>query len=716
MKKTRKTILSASAITAFSLTLALGLSANVDQTSQQQGAPLQGVHPPTQYGTPGERANQHHQSRLNVEQQDRPAQRSQAQMEERREYRTEQQETRMEQQPMLGQQHSQQDAVAQLGDGQSHKATDLLNKRLENHEGERLGSIEDLIIDVESGELEYVVVSAGGVLGIGGDLRAVPPAALSVSGEDRVVLNISSDRWEQAPTFERDQVAQLEQQSQEIESFYQQDQQFGATERSEIRTEREFGARDQQPQQQSDLQARDSDLEWQNRQQDQQTTEWGTTQRETETRRELRNDQRDTSPRAPAQNWQQRHQSADPHRLPGDPYGSPAEPSVLPPDRTEVQRDSHLRESTQMQQQEFGAREYETQAQELADDSRATEWRARAFEDDLRQAGASRESQERQTVFGARDHRDDRRMTTRTTERVELDSREKPGAPALNNPRLHFSHRGTERPSQDFVFGATQRQRVEEQRTYGQPDYRQEARQELNTEYDASQFGAPQREQQWEQRETQQWEQRETRQPAQMQEQQTMRQQDTMTQRDQTAMRGESNLKMASDLIGRNVSDQQQEEIGEISDFIVDLQSGRIEHTIVEATGQESGHYAVPLRQLQIDGQGDRVTLQSSRQQLQQAPRYDQRAARQQGGQQIYRYEEQRTETRREFGAPLREDEEPASQDEEVTQQQETTEFGAREAEPETTETTTRETETRTSPDGETTETQEEETEVETRD
>jgi len=44
-----------------------------------------------------------------------------------------------------------------------------------NSAGEKLGKIEDFMLDVESGRIRYAVLSFGGVLGIGNKLFAVPP-------------------------------------------------------------------------------------------------------------------------------------------------------------------------------------------------------------------------------------------------------------------------------------------------------------------------------------------------------------------------------------------------------------------------------------------------------------------------------------------------------------------------------------------------------------
>lgn len=701
MKNKYNKILSAGAITAFSLSLAVGLSAQVDQTTQQQGAPLQGNHP-GQYGTPGERdpgdpGHTPGEAAVVGEQEQEYGQRSRER--EFQQQRATQQEIRTDQsQQEVRTSESREDektlALSDRGQGKTLKATDLMEKQVENQDGEKLGTVEDLIVDVDSGELEFVVVSSGGILGIGGDLRAVPPGELSEQGEDRLVLDISSDRWEEAPTIERDEIARLgeEQQSEEIRSFYQQDSesiQFGSPEQRSSAQDQQKNEQELHIQEQQEQQEFGAREEQQIETEQTEQREWGDANR-TESSAELEASEqaRERSSHTPSQQWQERHRTAEPNRLPGDPQGAPAAPRALTPDRhgvqsdlqdqTSVEQNVELQEDVEIQQQEqqeFAGRQQETTVSEQdsyaaverdAPDSAATEWRARAFEEDLQRAEQNREMQFGSPQQRTRAHRE---------ARVEGETR---GAPALNNPRLHSSHRGTERERQEFALGSRQQADVEqsstgESRVYGQPTYRKEQRNVQRSRQEETR--QPQTE--WQQRQKS-----ERQRSTQMQDQRRGSRQDRM---DQTASRGEANLKMASDLIGENVQDQSQEEIGEISDLLVDLQSGRVQHTIV-TLDERDDRYAVPLRQLQVDEQGRRITLQSDRQRLERAPRYEQQSSGQ--SEEIFRYEEQE-ERRRTFGARQRDEEQDQAVEEQedsaeieesaTEEKSESREFGARE-------------------------------------
>jgi len=53
-------------------------------------------------------------------------------------------------------------------------ATSIIGDSVESPDGESLGKIEDLMIDLSSGCIDYVVLEYGATLGIGGKLFAIP--------------------------------------------------------------------------------------------------------------------------------------------------------------------------------------------------------------------------------------------------------------------------------------------------------------------------------------------------------------------------------------------------------------------------------------------------------------------------------------------------------------------------------------------------------------
>jgi sporulation protein YlmC with PRC-barrel domain len=74
-----------------------------------------------------------------------------------------------------------------------------------NTQSEKLGSIEDIMIDVRTGRVAYAVLSFGGILGLGEKLFAIPWGALTLDADRKCfVLDVPKERLEQAPGFDKD--------------------------------------------------------------------------------------------------------------------------------------------------------------------------------------------------------------------------------------------------------------------------------------------------------------------------------------------------------------------------------------------------------------------------------------------------------------------------------------------------------------------------------
>ena len=83
------------------------------------------------------------------------------------------------------------------------KATDIIGMTVNNYQNEKLGNVEDLALDVESGRIVQVMLSTGGFPGPGNKLTAVPPEALRHDAADKVLhLDASQARFEAAPRFD----------------------------------------------------------------------------------------------------------------------------------------------------------------------------------------------------------------------------------------------------------------------------------------------------------------------------------------------------------------------------------------------------------------------------------------------------------------------------------------------------------------------------------
>jgi len=92
------------------------------------------------------------------------------------------------------------------GPGPEVMAADTLEgDRVVNAEGEDLGTIQDIMIDVQRGCVAYAVMSRGGILGLGDKLYAIPWSAMTLDADrKRFVLDAAKERFDQAPGFDKD--------------------------------------------------------------------------------------------------------------------------------------------------------------------------------------------------------------------------------------------------------------------------------------------------------------------------------------------------------------------------------------------------------------------------------------------------------------------------------------------------------------------------------
>ena len=84
-------------------------------------------------------------------------------------------------------------------------ASILKGDKVTNTKGEDLGTVEEIMLDLEHGRVAYVVLSFGRVNWMPNDkLFAVPWDALSISFHDKkFILNVSKETLKSAPGFNR---------------------------------------------------------------------------------------------------------------------------------------------------------------------------------------------------------------------------------------------------------------------------------------------------------------------------------------------------------------------------------------------------------------------------------------------------------------------------------------------------------------------------------
>ncbi|MFM0598333.1 MULTISPECIES: PRC-barrel domain-containing protein [Paraburkholderia] len=84
-------------------------------------------------------------------------------------------------------------------------AATLDGNKVLSSDGEDIGKIKDIMLDVGSGRVAYAVLSSGGFLGIGDKLMAIPWHALTLDTEQKCfTLNMTAERVKNAPGFDKD--------------------------------------------------------------------------------------------------------------------------------------------------------------------------------------------------------------------------------------------------------------------------------------------------------------------------------------------------------------------------------------------------------------------------------------------------------------------------------------------------------------------------------
>jgi sporulation protein YlmC with PRC-barrel domain len=84
-------------------------------------------------------------------------------------------------------------------------ATTLTGDSVVDRDGEELGEIKEIMLDVPTGRIAYAVLSFGGFMGMGDKLFAVPWSALTLDTDRKsFVLDVQRDRLRDAPGFDKD--------------------------------------------------------------------------------------------------------------------------------------------------------------------------------------------------------------------------------------------------------------------------------------------------------------------------------------------------------------------------------------------------------------------------------------------------------------------------------------------------------------------------------
>ena len=103
-----------------------------------------------------------------------------------------------------------------------HKVSDLMGQKVVDQNGQELGSVDNMVVG-DNGQVQYIILSRGGVLGVGGTLVPIPWDAANLRTQgDQLVASISKQKLDSAPTFSGDNWAQISQPGyeQQLNSYY----------------------------------------------------------------------------------------------------------------------------------------------------------------------------------------------------------------------------------------------------------------------------------------------------------------------------------------------------------------------------------------------------------------------------------------------------------------------------------------------------------------
>lgn len=105
--------------------------------------------------------------------------------------------------------------------GQLQRADKIIGTEVHNTQNDRLGRVNDMVVNLHDGRVIELIVSSGGFLGIDNELSAIPPQAFHQGNEgDTLALDVSRDQLMNAPHFKSSQWPNLDDQ-QYTSSVYQ---------------------------------------------------------------------------------------------------------------------------------------------------------------------------------------------------------------------------------------------------------------------------------------------------------------------------------------------------------------------------------------------------------------------------------------------------------------------------------------------------------------
>jgi sporulation protein YlmC with PRC-barrel domain len=108
----------------------------------------------------------------------------------------------------FGQDHNWFDASRNFAN--AHKASELMNMKVQNVQNQNLGQVQNLMVDLPQGRVLYVILSAAPIVGRGEHVFALPPNAFTEGNDGKtLVSDLDRAKLEGAPRFNRANLREL---------------------------------------------------------------------------------------------------------------------------------------------------------------------------------------------------------------------------------------------------------------------------------------------------------------------------------------------------------------------------------------------------------------------------------------------------------------------------------------------------------------------------
>jgi sporulation protein YlmC with PRC-barrel domain len=84
-------------------------------------------------------------------------------------------------------------------------ASTLDGNKVYSSDGEHIGKVTEIMLDIRGGRIAYAVLASGGFLGMGDTLHAIPWSALTLDTDEKCFrLGVTAERIKNDPGFDKD--------------------------------------------------------------------------------------------------------------------------------------------------------------------------------------------------------------------------------------------------------------------------------------------------------------------------------------------------------------------------------------------------------------------------------------------------------------------------------------------------------------------------------